>query len=345
MLDFEKNVNNYPHLVILGAGASKACCPNDDKNGKTLPVMNDLIDILELNELLKKHGYNVTEKNFEKMYSIIYKDNNENLLKEIEYRVRNYFSKLEISDKVTIYDLLISFLRKKDVIVSFNWDPLLIQAFKRNHFHSNMPNMIFLHGNVELGVCYQCKNINYINLSCGICGKDLTPSKLLFPIINKNYTKDPYIKNNWELLKDYIEKAYFITIFGYSAPDTDVEAINIMNNIWNENNLKDMAEIEIIDIKSEKELHETWNDFIVRSHFSTKKTFYESWLCQHPRRTCEAHSSIYMMNDPKWEIQNFQKAKNINSLHKLKKIINPLIKEENEYDNTDKKFDPKRQLF
>ncbi|MFW6223076.1 MAG: hypothetical protein ACOC3T_05645 [Bacteroidota bacterium] len=39
-------VNNRPHVVILGAGASAAAFPQGDANGKKLPVMNDLADIV-----------------------------------------------------------------------------------------------------------------------------------------------------------------------------------------------------------------------------------------------------------------------------------------------------------
>ncbi|MBA7568543.1 hypothetical protein ES708_10272 [subsurface metagenome] len=34
-----------PHIVILGADASRAVCPNGDKNGKILQLMNDLTEI------------------------------------------------------------------------------------------------------------------------------------------------------------------------------------------------------------------------------------------------------------------------------------------------------------
>ena len=37
---------NVPHAVILGAGASKAACPSGDKNGRILPLMNELFDVV-----------------------------------------------------------------------------------------------------------------------------------------------------------------------------------------------------------------------------------------------------------------------------------------------------------
>lgn len=35
-----------PHVVILGAGASKAAMPDGDKSGKMIPLMDNLPDIL-----------------------------------------------------------------------------------------------------------------------------------------------------------------------------------------------------------------------------------------------------------------------------------------------------------
>ena len=42
-----------PHVVILGAGASLAAFRNGDRNGNTLPLMDDLIDVLDLRPLLE----------------------------------------------------------------------------------------------------------------------------------------------------------------------------------------------------------------------------------------------------------------------------------------------------
>lgn len=30
-----------PHVVVLGAGASRATCPDGDKNGRKIPLMRD----------------------------------------------------------------------------------------------------------------------------------------------------------------------------------------------------------------------------------------------------------------------------------------------------------------
>lgn len=41
-----------PHIVIVGAGGSRAACPEGDQNGRHLPVMADLIDTVGLRPLL-----------------------------------------------------------------------------------------------------------------------------------------------------------------------------------------------------------------------------------------------------------------------------------------------------
>ncbi len=43
-----------PHIVILGAGASRATCLSGDANGKQLPVMEDLVEVVGLQDLLER---------------------------------------------------------------------------------------------------------------------------------------------------------------------------------------------------------------------------------------------------------------------------------------------------
>ena len=60
-----------PHVVILGAGASRAAFPNGEKNGKRLPVMRDFADIVPVGGLLQKAGFQVNSDNFEETYATI----------------------------------------------------------------------------------------------------------------------------------------------------------------------------------------------------------------------------------------------------------------------------------
>jgi len=54
-----------------------------------------------------------------------------------------------------------------------------------------------------------------------------------------------------------------LTIFGYSAPKSDVEAIELMKGAWGDKYKRNLEQIEIIDVKEEAELSNTWDDSIV----------------------------------------------------------------------------------
>ncbi|MBU4399752.1 MAG: hypothetical protein KKE86_10510, partial [Planctomycetes bacterium] len=49
-----------PHVVILGAGASLAACPNGDALGRQLPLMANLVEILDLKDLIAGTGHDLT---------------------------------------------------------------------------------------------------------------------------------------------------------------------------------------------------------------------------------------------------------------------------------------------
>ena len=57
------------------------------------------------------------------------------------------------------------------------------------------------------------------------------PTKLLFPVKNKNYTSDIVISKFWSYLENALEIAYMITIFGYSAPKSDKAAIDMLKKL------------------------------------------------------------------------------------------------------------------
>jgi hypothetical protein len=182
-IDKEKKTIESPHVVILGAGASKAAFPNGDSHGRKLPLMNELTDVLDLKNTILKYGYLGNTENFEAFYSEIFdKPQYGDLVNEIQKRVREYFVTLEIPNTVTIYDYLILSLREKDIIASYNWDPLLLKVYLRNRKAKPLPKLVFLHGNVYQGVCFTDHQLGYLGSLCIKCHKPLQPVQLLYPI-------------------------------------------------------------------------------------------------------------------------------------------------------------------
>ena len=57
-----------PHIIILGAVASYAAFLSGDKNSVRLPLMNNFVDILGLNNFWSKTGIDFKTDNFEAIY-------------------------------------------------------------------------------------------------------------------------------------------------------------------------------------------------------------------------------------------------------------------------------------
>lgn len=284
--------NTKYHIVILGAGASYAAFPNGDKNGKKLPLMYNLIQILELQDILDPTGIRLKERNFEDVYDFLYQNQEYyEIRKKIEHKVYNYFVDFEIQKEPTIYDYLLLSLREKDLVATFNWDPLLVQAYRRHIRYIDLPHLVFLHGNVTVGYCKDHRFKGNIFANCQYCHKKLSPTPLLYPITDKNYGDNEFISAEWKTLQNYIENAFMITIFGYSAPKSDIKAAKLMKEIWGDPENRKLEQIEIIDIKSEDELRNIWSDFIYSHHYYVHDNFFDSWIANHPRRTYEAYFS------------------------------------------------------
>ena len=137
-----------PQVVILGAGASCAAFSEGDKNGRKLPVMDNFVEVLGLGDILSRVNIKFGSNNFEDIYDKLYQSEEfDGVRKELEKVVYDYFVRMEIPDEPTIYDHLLLSLRGKDVVATFNWDPLLVQAYRRNCKKADLPRLLFLHGN------------------------------------------------------------------------------------------------------------------------------------------------------------------------------------------------------
>ncbi len=298
---------NSPHIVIIGAGASIAALPDGDYYGHKTSCMNDVIADLGLDKILGGIQLKTKSSNIEDIYSeMSERDDCANIREQVEKAIYDYYSKIRIPDKLTIYDLLVLSLRNKDVIVSFNWDSLILQAYMRwRKKIDDLPQILFLHGNVGLSVCDTCKapfptgqfSLEDPN-TCPLCHGTLRPLKLLFPIKHKDYNKDPFIKAQWDYFQSILDKGAITTVFGYKAPDSDVEAMEMIRSAFNKlgEYSRQFDDIEIIERPSfrHEELMEAWWQLADYTKHTPKivHSFFESTLATYPRRTIEA-AKIY----------------------------------------------------
>lgn len=326
-------MNGGGHVVILGAGASIASCiRNPEKNGKKLPSMDSLIDVVGLQEIVERVPKALQSTNFEQLYSNVYTDNpNSKVVKEINVKVYEYFKGLELPDEPTIYDYLVLSLRSKDLIATYNWDPFLYQAWVRNNI-GERPYLAFLHGNVAIGYSEaddRCGPVGYYSKATG---SKLEPTQLLYPVAQKNYNQDKFIKNEWDRIRLWLSKestTVRATIFGYGAPATDVEAVSLMNQAWGSSHERNMEQFEMIDVRSEKDLTETWKGFIHSHHYDYCTNYFDSVLAYFPRRTSDAYFRAYqaltpaeMFQEPNPVPQDFK------TLEEMHEWFKPLIEAE-----------------
>ena len=180
-------------------------------------------------------------------------------------------------------------LRREDAVFTFNWDPFLFDAYERSHGIVPLPGIFFLHGNVRIG---QCPKHNETwgrkqNL-CPDCETPFAPVPLLYPVEKKGYSKDPYISQSWEAAKQLFEEALVITIFGYSAPESDQDAVALLKSAWMNRSSRELEHVEVIDIDEESILSERWKSFTPTHHFHRRQEFKHSWIARWPRRSREA---------------------------------------------------------
>jgi hypothetical protein len=311
----------------LGAGASIEAIPNGDRNGLKTSVMNGFIDKLGMRGIIDNIELETYSENLEDIYSEIHNKPEYDAVRiELDNRIFKYFSDFEIPESPTIYDYLILSLRKKDAIATFNWDPLLLQAYLRvSTLTQDVPELIFLHGNVAVGICEEHKRGGVLGDKCGVCGGNFKKTPLLYPVKEKNYSGNLFIRDNWNAVKGYMTSAYMVTIFGYSAPKSDKSAIDLLKEAWGNISDRNLEEIEIIDIRPEEEVIESWSDFIHTHHFSVHNSFFNTTLGRFPRRSTEALFDRTMNN--MW-LDGSKGLREGMNFSELGKYFVPIIKEE-----------------
>lgn len=295
----EKVSKEQTHVVLLGAGASKACLPNGDVSGKNIPLMNDIHNIPEIAKFLKSNRIELNDKPFEAFYSeLALKYPKSSILFELNDKIYEYFDNLALPNYPTIYDYLLLSLKESDIIATFNWDPFLVEAYKRvQAITTRLPQLFFLHGTVSLGICKEHSTVGLRKRQkCPQCGHNFDKIALLYPTSTKDYENDVYIKDQWDAIKHYLKFANGLTIFGYAAPESDIAAINLLRDGWGNNEDRVLEEIQIIDIKSPDQLKSTWSNFIHESHYTTYTDYYDSPIALFPRRICEAQFLRFQLN-------------------------------------------------
>jgi hypothetical protein len=301
-LSIEQGINQVMggrHIVILGAGASIASANrNAERNGKTLPSMMNFIDVVGLRDIYTDVPAELKSENFETLFGNLYaNDPDSPFLRVIQERIQEYFGKMQLPVEPTIYDYLILSLRSKDHIATFNWDPFLYQAWSRNRkFTKDLPFMSFLHGTVALGYSKEDKRSGPIGYQARPEGGLFEPVPLLYPINKKNYNNNEFIIEAWQSLKVMLHKgsrSVRATIFGYGAPTSDVEAVNLLSEAWGTPDERPMEQFEVIDVLPKEELRERWAGFIHSHHYDVSDSYFGSSLAANPRRTCESYFNHY----------------------------------------------------
>lgn len=285
--------------------------------------MSDLISKLGIEEIIRSAGYDPTG-NFEAIYSAIYKDGKGETLINLDEAVHRYLSALELPDTPTLYDYLVLCLRPKDLIVTFNWDPLLPQAFRRwRHLGPVLPQIAFLHGNVDISIDAVGRRCRF-TADVPASDDSFRPSQLLYPVEKKDYNSDPFTKDQWDMALWHMQHAYYVTIFGYSAPKTDVEARDLLLKAWRDNNTRTLSEFDVVDIANRDAVEASWSEFIVRTHGSISPSIDNNYLMRHPRRSCEAFAFATLQQTP-WHEDPFPQAA---TLGELEEWVQPLLAEE-----------------
>jgi hypothetical protein len=327
------------HVVILGAGASIASTRrNTELSGKQLPSMDNFIEVVGLHDIVEKIPLELRASNFEVLYANLYANNpGSSEMKEIEKRISDYFGNMQLPDEPTIYDYLVLSLRSKDLIATFNWDPFLFQAWNRNTaFTKDLPHLSFLHGNVAIGYSKEDRRCGPAGMYMRPDGTGfMEPTKLLYPIGQKNYTDDEFISVEWDRTKYWLSKEYDakrVTIFGYGAPVSDVEAVKLLNDAYGTPLERNMEQFEIIDISPVDELRKRWSGFIHSGHDDIADSYFGSSLAYNPRRTSESFFSHML---PRTIGEAFRESNPIpqdfKTLEELWDWHLPLIEAENEW--------------
>jgi hypothetical protein len=175
-------------------------------------------------------------------------------------------------------------------VFTFNWDPFLFDAYQRNCGALPLAEIFFLHGNVRIGACQEHDRWGAKNGQCEECGRMFADVPLLYPIEQKSYSENPFIRRSWNAARSLFKGAFTVTIFGYGAPDSDRAAYELLRLAWLSGGScnRNFEHIEIIDNAPHALLDSRWSPFAPTHHYHTVTAFERSRIARWPRRTCES---------------------------------------------------------
>lgn len=294
--------DDISHLVIIGAGATCASFPSGDFHGRKIPAMNGFLEKTRiLNKFPELTDLATEYPNLEDLYSVLSKETKyQDLLHRLDSEIREYMASLHCGRQINLYDKLMLSLTSRDYIATFNWDPFLAQSyFYMSYITTDLPTILFLHGNVAIGYCEKCNITGFVWDKCQNCNEQFTPVPLLYPVKEKNYEKTPYIREAWEYLRKIINESLMITFWGYSAPKSDTAALSMMHEAFNTSASKKYKQFEIINTAEKNLLEEAYNGFIYKpTRVSFLESFYQSAIATNPRRSCDCLFENTMLCTP-----------------------------------------------
>jgi len=204
----------------------------------------------DLYDNLKKKYY------VDEMLEILNQSRNSKGIELVRRLIFEHLAESCIGGKNLLYERFINRVLKnsdprKTTIISFNFDLLLQDDFKRNVFfdyslkfdwidqnirrRSNPIKLIKLNGSLDWGICPSCNRLyryfphmvrnSYDNKKCSeICDEAIQPF-----IIIPHETYGKIIKPLWTLAERELKRTNIVTIIGYSFPEYDKKVIDLFS--------------------------------------------------------------------------------------------------------------------
>ena len=103
-----------------------------------------------------------------------------------------------------------------------------------------------------------------------------------------------------------LSRAAGITVYGYSAPVTDVEAVELMKSANHLSQMKDIAPFTIINLAKMKMSREKWSEFYDVKMFLYCNKFEETMLWKNSRVSLETLFDAILQQHPRSEEKSFK---------------------------------------